>query len=44
MGGLPPEIDLSDDDRAGIDRLLPPGWAWGDRYDDAQSATAERYC
>ena len=39
-----PEIDLSDDDRAGIDRLLPPGWAWGDRYDDAQSATAERYC
>lgn len=39
-----PEIDLTDDDRAGINRLLPVGWAWGDRYDDAQSATAERYC
>lgn len=39
-----PEIDLDDDARAEIDRLLPVGWAWGDRYDDAQSATAERYC
>jgi aryl-alcohol dehydrogenase-like predicted oxidoreductase len=39
-----PEIDLTDDDRATIERLLPVGWAWGDRYDDAQSATAERYC
>ena len=38
-----PEIDLSDDDRAQIDRLLPIGWAWGDRYDDAQAATVERY-
>jgi aryl-alcohol dehydrogenase-like predicted oxidoreductase len=38
-----PEIDLTDEDRAGIDRLLPVGWAWGDRYDDAQTATVERY-
>ena len=41
---MAPEIDLTDDDRAEIDRILPVGWAWGDRYDDAQSATAERYC
>lgn len=39
-----PEITLSDSDRAEIDRLLPIGWAWGDRYDDAQTALAERYC
>ncbi len=38
-----PEFDLTDEDRDSIDRLLPVGWAWGDRYDDAQSATAERY-
>jgi aryl-alcohol dehydrogenase-like predicted oxidoreductase len=39
-----PEIDLVDHDREEIDRLLPAGWAWGDRYDDAQAATVERYC
>jgi aryl-alcohol dehydrogenase-like predicted oxidoreductase len=39
-----PDIDLSDEDRDQIDRLLPVGWAWGDRYDDAQAATVERYC
>ncbi len=38
-----PEIDLSDEDREEIDRLLPVGWAWGDRYDDAQAGTVERY-
>jgi aryl-alcohol dehydrogenase-like predicted oxidoreductase len=38
-----PDITLSDDDRAEIDRLLPVGWAWGDRYDDTQAAVAERY-
>jgi aryl-alcohol dehydrogenase-like predicted oxidoreductase len=38
-----PEIDLTDEDRAEIDRILPVGWAWGDRYDDAQAATVERY-
>lgn len=37
------EIDLSDDDRDEIDRLLPVGWAWGDRYDDHMAATVERY-
>ncbi|MDP3195205.1 aldo/keto reductase [Tabrizicola sp.] len=40
---MAPEIDLTDDDRAEIDRLLPIGWAWGDRYDDLQAATVERY-
>ena len=39
-----PAITLTPDDLARIDQLLPVGWAWGDRYDDAQSATAERYC
>lgn len=38
-----PEIDLTDEDREEIDRILPLGWAWGDRYDDAQAATVERY-
>jgi aryl-alcohol dehydrogenase-like predicted oxidoreductase len=40
---MAPEIDLTDDDREEIDRLLPVGWAWGDRYDDLQAATVERY-
>jgi aryl-alcohol dehydrogenase-like predicted oxidoreductase len=38
-----PEIDLTDEDRDEINRILPVGWAWGDRYDDAQAATVERY-
>lgn len=37
-------IRLSDADRAEIDRLLPVGFAHGDRYDDAQTLTVERYC
>ncbi|MES2542910.1 MAG: aldo/keto reductase [Pseudomonadota bacterium] len=37
------EIDLTDDDREEIDRILPVGWAWGDRYDDLQAQTVERY-
>ena len=40
---MAPEIDLSDDDRAEISRILPVGWAWGDRYDDAQAGLSERY-
>ena len=40
---MAPEIDLTDDDREEIDRLLPIGWAWGDRYDDLQAQTVERY-
>ena len=38
-----PEITLTDEQRREIDRLLPVGWAWGDRYDDLQAATVERY-
>ena len=38
------EIDLDDRDREEIRQLLPIGWAWGDRYDDVQAATVERYC
>jgi aryl-alcohol dehydrogenase-like predicted oxidoreductase len=30
-------------DRAEIDRILPPGFAHGDRYDDAQNIGPERY-
>ena len=40
---MAPEIVLTDTDRAQIDHLLPVGWAWGDRYDDLQTATIERY-
>ena len=35
---------LSAGDRAAIARLLPVGWAAGDRYNDAQAAMVERYC
>jgi aryl-alcohol dehydrogenase-like predicted oxidoreductase len=38
-----PEMDLTDEDRDEIERLLPVGWTWGDRYDDTQAATVERY-
>jgi aryl-alcohol dehydrogenase-like predicted oxidoreductase len=38
------EIRLSEEDRAGIARILPVGWAWGDRYGDAQARSVERYC
>lgn len=38
------DIDLNNDDLAVIDRLLPVGWAYGDRYDHDQAATVERYC
>ncbi|MDQ2066181.1 aldo/keto reductase [Xinfangfangia sp. CPCC 101601] len=37
------EIDLNDDERSGIRQILPVGWAWGDRYSDALSASVERY-
>ena len=37
------EIDLTDEDREEIERILPVGWAWGDRYDDAQAGMSERY-
>lgn len=38
------QITLTAEDRAEIDLLLPVGWAWGDRYDDAMTSTVERYC
>lgn len=37
-------IELSEADLAEIDRLLPPGFAHGDRYSVAQLPGAERYC
>jgi aryl-alcohol dehydrogenase-like predicted oxidoreductase len=37
-------IELTDADRAEIDRVLPVGWAHGDRYSDAQIIGIERYC
>jgi aryl-alcohol dehydrogenase-like predicted oxidoreductase len=38
------DIELTDDMRAEIDRLLPPGFAHGDRYSDDQIVGIERYC
>ncbi len=38
------DIRLTDEDRAEIDRILPVGWAAGDRYPDAQYLAVERYC
>ncbi len=38
------EIAFSDADRAEIARLLPPGFAHGDRYADSQLPGIERYC
>jgi len=38
------EIRFTDADRAEIDRLLPPGFAHGDRYSYQQLVGVERYC
>lgn len=38
------DITLTDEDRRMIARLLPVGWAYGDRYNDDQARTVERYC
>ncbi|SLN32189.1 General stress protein 69 [Roseivivax jejudonensis] len=38
------ELQLSQDDVARIDAILPVGWAHGDRYSYAQWAGPERYC
>ncbi len=38
------DVQLSPDDLAEIARILPPGFAHGDRYSQAQLAGAERYC
>lgn len=39
-----PEIALSPTDLAAIEAVLPIGWAWGDRYNDAMAASVERFC
>lgn len=38
------QITLTPEDLAEIDRILPPGFAWGDRYADHQTQAIERYC
>ncbi len=38
------EIDLTAEDLAEINRILPPGFAHGDRYSDAQQKGNEAYC
>lgn len=38
------EIVFSDEDRAELDRILPVGWAMGDRYSYDQLIGIERYC
>lgn len=38
------DLSLSDGDIARIDRVLPVGWAHGDRYNAAQWVGPERYC
>lgn len=37
-------LDLSDEDLARIEEVLPLGWAHGDRYSEAQWKGPERYC
>ncbi|PTX57149.1 aryl-alcohol dehydrogenase-like predicted oxidoreductase [Litoreibacter ponti] len=37
-------IRFTDEDRHEINRLLPIGWAHGDRYSDGQIVGVERYC
>lgn len=37
-------INFTQEDRDEIARLLPVGWAHGDRYSDAQIIGVERYC
>ena len=38
------EVMLGADDLAAIDQVLPPGWAYGDRYSEKQWNAVERYC
>ncbi len=38
------DVMLTPEDRAQIARILPVGWAYGDRYNDDQAGTVERYC
>lgn len=38
------ELQLDAGDIRRIEGVLPVGWAWGDRYSEAQSVGPERYC
>ena len=38
------DITLTPQDRSEIARILPVGWAYGDRYNDEQATTVERFC
>ena len=38
------DMELSAEDLAAIDEILPPGFAHGDRYSDTQTIGVERYC
>ena len=38
------DIVLTPEDFVEIDRILPPGFAYGDRYADHQTLAIERYC
>ena len=38
------DIDLTDEIVSQIERILPIGWAYGDRYSDLQWVGPERYC
>ncbi|MGL4319805.1 MAG: aldo/keto reductase [Paracoccaceae bacterium] len=38
------DVRLTADDHAELDRIMPVGWAYGDRYSHEQAATVERYC
>ena len=38
------DITLTSEDLAEIDRILPFGFAYGDRYADHQTLAIERYC
>ena len=38
------EVMLSPGDLEAIERVLPPGWAHGDRYNESQWVAVERYC
>jgi aryl-alcohol dehydrogenase-like predicted oxidoreductase len=38
------DFDLTAEDRSEIARILPVGWAWGNRYGPEQVASVEHYC
>lgn len=38
------QLELTPAQLARIEEILPVGWAWGDRYNEAQNIGPERYC